>query len=287
MFCWNDCLKVPWVWDGRPDGIAVPADTDCQETIGSTVQTCPSVPEGQGEPHSFFWTFCHLPGRMKACAAAFLKKLALCPHWKNCWQGGVTGFWACWAPWLSCALGAHSQCWCLWSCPCSQAWLADTSFFQISLSFVNDKFLEGILLSSSYPPFSASFLGQTPDLPEASGCFVPGSFGSCFSPPCASLLLGIERQSSTVALLFWNKVVENPHWFMRGVDLCNWCLCGHWCKMWGITWCGQSWNKGWMFRLWLIMAPEWEARSSHGLWGRQWWCWWRFSRMVQAALVIN
>lgn len=45
--------RGPWVQDRRAHGIAVPADTDCQETLGSTVQTCPSVPQGQGEPHSF------------------------------------------------------------------------------------------------------------------------------------------------------------------------------------------------------------------------------------------
>lgn len=42
------------MWDVRPHGIAVPADTDGWEALGSTVQTCPSVPECQGEPHRFF-----------------------------------------------------------------------------------------------------------------------------------------------------------------------------------------------------------------------------------------
>lgn len=68
--------------------------------------------------------------------------------------------------------------------------LADISFFQISLSFVKDKSLEGVFPPSSHPPFSNSFLGQTPDLPEVNGCFVPGFFGSCFFPNMCKSVFG-------------------------------------------------------------------------------------------------
>lgn len=184
MFCWNHlffwshCLTLGAGWEASWHRCSC-----WQRLPGNTWQHCPDLPicaRGPGQAPQLFLSLV-LSARKDECLCfSFAEETDPMPTLEKLLARG------CHSPWNPQSVLESVKL------PLLSGWTSRYFLFFKSVSFIKDKSLEGGFPCSSHPPFSNSFLGQTFDLPEVNGCFVPGFFGSCFTPTCASLSLGNE-----------------------------------------------------------------------------------------------